>query len=407
MEVPVEVERKYEQYNRSYTRLEAVANYLFACFNNKRGKVSSFMKEPPRQKIFYREIYGQSVKKAEQYGDFYATQVAPRALIILNHTVLGHDKTFQKRFKAVFDKFIPGLAACLQKGTGTYNFVGPGRIWDFYLTLKAFNATALVPRENWIEMTLHAFKEYGAFGCDVGSVPSLVAIRNAYYILREFNALDLVNWTKVTEFVLSMQLDNGHFTIPWFYGAVDPASTVSAYCFLNASNQLHLINVTRIHEIFQEVYSTNTNVCNLVCTMKALADFCYYNGFDFNSYFPNVEPVLKAIITSQNLLFGGFPYVWNVEPNDTITTGFAVDAVETYSVLWLFYVCDRFDLFGNDNITIFYPPLSPYSEHLSGSTYLSLVLSFSFFSSLPPFFALVYTFFVNPSRRTKNFNPSS
>jgi len=401
--IPIETKRTYTQFNLTFSRLEAVANYLFASFNNKTGSSTSFMHTPPRQLLLaWRDAYSDlSVKEILDWNSYdpYATALAPHALLILNHTSLAHNKLFQKRFKAVFDRFIPGLVAFLRlpKGSAIYNIVGPADLWDYYLTLKAFNATALVPRENWLYITLNSLNDDGSFGNGGTGVASLEAIRSACYLLREFHALDLVNWTKVTEYVLSLQLDNGYFTLPLFYGLSVPSATIDTYCFLNATNQLNLINVTRMHEIFHEIYNYNLHSDDPdVFIMEKLADLAYYNGLDLHSYFPDIDSVLPAIISSQELFFGGFANSWSLDPSEPNIIKCS-NVLDTYSVLWLFYVCHRFDLFSNSSITILYPPLSPYFDRLSGSS-LSFLLSCSSFYSSALIFTLVYV--LKRSRRS-------
>ncbi|MHA1828709.1 MAG: hypothetical protein ACTSX6_08705, partial [Candidatus Heimdallarchaeaceae archaeon] len=213
------------------------------------------------------------------------------------------------------------------------------------------------------------------------AVPGIVSTRCAYFLLRELNALERINWTKATEYVLSLQLKNGYFTDPLFYGIPFPGPTLYAYSFLNASNQLSLVNTTRLQEIVQEIYSLNLIYSRDSAVMEFLTDFVVDNGYDFFTYFPNVEETLQKIVAAQNTFYGGFPYSWKVNPTDKQAT-IGVDISETYSILWLLATCNELELLTKENITIRYPPMSPYTEtrRLVGLS-LGFLLFFSIVSS--------------------------
>ncbi|MHA1259143.1 MAG: hypothetical protein ACTSRO_05795 [Candidatus Heimdallarchaeaceae archaeon] len=370
----VSIRRTYLEENVTSTRLEAVSNYVFACFDE---NIREFYTTPPRQTI----NQGTAVEKLPNptiYGSLFGAQ----ALLLLNQSSINSTDHFTSRFRSVFDKYIARLTTILQKGTESYAYYGPAYLWGFYLILQAFHATQLVPRENWIEMIVDDFdEETGAFSPHVNGIPGTLYTRNAFFLLRELNALDRINWTKATEYVLSLQLKNGYFTSPLFYGIPFPGPTIWAYSFLNASNQLSMINVTRLQEIVQEIYSQNLIYNRDSAVMEFLTDFVVDIGYDFLTYFPNVEETLQEIVAAQNTFYGGFPYSWKVDPTDEQAT-IGVDISETYSILWLLATCNRLELLAQENITIRYPPLSLYTEtrRLVGLS-LGLLLFFSVSSS--------------------------
>ncbi|GAH41627.1 unnamed protein product, partial [marine sediment metagenome] len=114
-------------------------------------------------------------------------------------------------------------------------------LWDFYNILKELDSVDSVPKDNWIEMVLDDYdEESGGFRTIKNGIKGITNSRNAYFLLRELDALDRINWTKAVEYVLSLQLPDGYFQHPLVMGVSLPGPTVRAYSFLNASNNLHL-----------------------------------------------------------------------------------------------------------------------------------------------------------------------
>jgi len=132
--------------------------------------------------------------------------------------------------------------------------------------------------------------------------------------------------------------------------------------------------------------------------MQFLTDFVVDNGYDFLTYFPNVEETLQEIVAAQNTFYGGFPYSWKVDPTDEQETH-TVDVDETYSILWLLATCNRLELLAQENITVRYPPLSPYTET---RRLVGLSLGFLLLLSISSSFLLVAIFL--KKRNRKNFS---
>ncbi|MHA1827523.1 MAG: hypothetical protein ACTSX6_02630, partial [Candidatus Heimdallarchaeaceae archaeon] len=171
----VSIRRTYLEENLTSTRLEAVSNYVFACFDE---NIRGFYTTPPRQTI----NQGTAVEKLPNpttYGSLFGAQ----ALLLLNQSSINTTEQFASRFTTVFDKYIDKLTTILQKGTESYSYYGPDYLWGFYHILQAFHAMQLVPRENWIEMTVDDFdEETGAFSANKNAVPGIVSTRCAYFL---------------------------------------------------------------------------------------------------------------------------------------------------------------------------------------------------------------------------------
>ncbi len=348
--------RVYTETNITASKLEAVSNYLLACYHNESG---FFTSKPPRQDL--NEFYD-DVNDLPTPSDFASVRVF-KALSALN------------RISSVdIEKMKSGLIDSLQVGTDGYDYYGPGYLWDFYNILKELDSVDSVPKDNWIEMTLDDYdEESGGFRTIKNGIKGITNSRNAYFLLRELNALDRINWTKTAEYVLSLQLPDGYFQHPLVMGVGLPGPTVRAYSFLNASNNLHLINATKIREIAVDIYNQDKIDAKDSAVINYLVEFVEENGYDFLTFFPDVEDLLLEIVESQNPFYGGFPYSWGEDPfYEENTKG--VMGKETSYIIALLNICDSYNLL-SDNITIIYPPLSPYTD----TTKIGYAFEFSFF----------------------------
>jgi hypothetical protein len=162
-----------------------------------------------------------------------------------------------------------------------------------------------------------------------------------------------------------------------------PAPTMRAYSFLNASNNLYLINTTKIREIAVDIYNQDRMDAKNSAVISFLVEFVEENGYDFLTFFPDVEDLVLEIVESQNPFYGGFPYSWGEDPTYEENTK-GVSGAETFYIIALLNSCDSFNLL-SDDITIIYPPLSPYTD----TKKVGYDLEFSFFFILIIFFAVV------------------
>jgi hypothetical protein len=337
------ISRVYSETNITVSKLEAVSNYLLACYYNESG---FFTSNPPRQDL--NEFYD-DVNDLPTPSDFASVRVY-KALSALD------------RISSVdIEKMKNGLIDSLQVGTDGYDYFGPGYLWDFYNILKELDSVDSVPKDNWIEMTLDDYEEEsGGFRTNKNGIKSITNSRKAYFLLRELDALDRINWTKTVEYVLSLQLPDGYFQHPLVMGVGLPGPTVRAYSFLNASNNLDFINATKIREIAIDIYNQNRVDAKDSAVINYLVEFVEENGYDFLTFFPDVENLLLEIIEKQNPFYGGFSYSWGEDPTYEENTK-AVNSIETSYIIDLIDICDSYNLL-SDNITIVYPPLSPYSD---------------------------------------------
>ncbi len=336
-------DRNYIEYNLVQSRFEAVYSYLIACYDN---KTSFFLSRPIRQLLL------ENVSLDHLPTPWYfQTQRAYQMLILLKK-IQDIDSSF----------FINSIVNDMQVGTDTYDFFGPAFLWDFYKILKSLNATNQVPRENWIAMCIDDYNEHdGSFQPYKNGVSTIQWCKNAYFLLKELDALDLINWTKTTKFIQGLQLPDGSFQNPLLMGAGLPAATAYAYSFFNASCQIDLINSTQTYNILINFYTQNLFETKNCAVLSFLVDFTQENGYKFTKVFPNTTQLVQQLIISQSSYYGGFPNEWDLDPNSQVSS-LSVDIISTSDVLKVLIDCNSLNLLNNEDITIKFPPMSSFYD---------------------------------------------
>ena len=392
----------YQEYNLTQSRYDALYNYLWATNNGQRG----VLYQPIRQmQLLYSSF------------PFLSTNILHGNIIPAYKTLLLlEDYNLYYSF-AEFYEFIEYIVSRLEKGIEIKDYLlGPLYLWDYYQILNQLGISDRVPRERWIEMLLNAYNStdgtFRSFFFEQGGtqrmgVQSIRYCKNAYFMLRELNALDRVNWTKTTEFILQLQHETDRlFQEPYALGAGFLATSVAAYSFFNASKQLDLIDTTFLQDRFLDFYYENLfdTDAQLLSILSFLVDFVLDNGYEITEFFPLISEVVEAILYSQNLLFGGFPSTWN-RNNASADSSFVTTILSTYHAIKVLDACDSIHLLTSENITIVYPPLSSYT--LNPTMFAKVLFTLSYLVSsmvitlLVVLIKVVYNHFVKKGKVKK------
>lgn len=314
--------------NVTTNRYQAAIDYIVSCYDEESG---GFRHLPPRYFI--------DINWTINPPDLWATWTALQTLLLLNeHSNIDSMHSVEWIINEIED--YP-------------DWYGPENLFGVYTILDGLNKTDSISTDIWIEMILDDYKEDGGFRSHKDGPAPVSQTFFAFKLLDNLNALEYINWTKTTDYLLSWQLPSGYFSYVLLPGGENIGETVYAYSFLNASGQLPLVNLTQLEECIQESYTWNLQGGNRISIAYVLLDFTRINGYSFLSYFPDNNELLEKIKTAQNTLYGEFRYGWP----DTLYG----DIFDTCQALQIFKLSKRLDLL-EDNITIIHPPLSPYVE---------------------------------------------
>ncbi|NPD88395.1 MAG: hypothetical protein HGN29_06710 [Asgard group archaeon] len=320
--------REYLLENVEMSRFQAVVEYIISCFDKESG---GFMRKPIREVL--------DGNSAVENPDIWSTWFGFGTLLKLNEITKINTTILLNWIESEVNE--------------NSDYYGSKDLLGIFKTLSFLDESERISKIKWINMIMNNYIEEGGFRSHKDGLAPASSTYFAYVLLKELNELSQVNWSKATDYLLSWQTSSGYFSHPLMPGGENIGETVYAYSYLNISNQVHLINKTRLNEIITESFDWNYYSAFRISIAYVLMDFTRINGNSYHSQFINNEDMILEIKQSQQELYGNFPFEWKDEIHG--------DIYDTCKAIMIFSENNKLDIL-NENITVKHPPLSPYTE---------------------------------------------
>jgi len=242
------IEREYLLEDVPMSRYTAATEYIISCFDNETG---GFRRKPLRQ-------FDDTSSPIEN-ANLRQTWLSYNTLHSLDELDRVNVDLLQNW---VIDELhrIPELN-------------GPEDIFNAYTLLGSLNKSSTISNMEWANMILDDYEDNGGFTSgDYGEAfPSNTYF--AYCLLDKIDMLNLINWTKATEYIQSFKLIDGYYSNPLLPDLANFGDTVYAYSFLKISNQTHLLNITLAEEIMKESFLWNYQNAYRITITYVLLEF--------------------------------------------------------------------------------------------------------------------------------------
>ncbi len=310
--------------NDNFTRYDAAINYVKSCYD----KISGGFKSVP-------EIQSDHFNRPNYETDLMSTYTGSYLLFVLNET----NSLDYNRIKNWFKRYFRW---------GYWGPSGAKGLFSAYSILKLIDGTDILSQQEWTDNVLYNWDEERGFLSHEAGFPSPRYSFFSYKLLESLDKLDCINWTKVTDFVMSWRLPNGCFAHPLVPTKNNVGETVYAYSYLNATNQLNLINQTKIFNCLNERFESNVLYGHSISNLDPYIAFSIYNGYPLREFsYSNV--VLSTVNLAQLEAYGNFPTFWYKDEWGTLSN--------TATALFFYYYCNDLSSLKTQNITVNYPPL--------------------------------------------------